>query len=74
MGLKLSAVPGSSPLASPRQSEVLWKEVLALRQSHGRQRKATAKVGLCLLPPTPRKVPFSRDQAQSLMNVCFLFS
>ncbi|XP_049643375.1 heat shock factor protein 4 [Suncus etruscus] len=34
-----------------QQSEVLWKEVLALRQSHGRQRKATAKLIQCFIGP-----------------------
>lgn len=51
-------------LPFPRQNEILWREVVTLRQSHSQQHRVIGKVFLCpnfLSPPlltTPHLHPF----------------
>lgn len=44
------------PRLFPRQNEILWREVVTLRQSHGQQHRVIGKV--FLFPhPTPERPP-----------------
>ncbi|XP_049559707.1 heat shock factor protein 4 isoform X2 [Orcinus orca] len=39
------------PRLSPRQNEILWREVVTLRQSHGQQHRVIGKLIQCLFGP-----------------------
>lgn len=45
-----SQMPQHPPAPSRRQNEILWREVVTLRQSHGQQHRVIGKV---FLSPTP---------------------
>lgn len=45
------------PPPSPRQNEILWREVVTLRQSHGQQHRVIGKVLLLPAPPTRTLLP-----------------
>lgn len=61
-------MPQHLPTPSPRQNEILWREVVTLRQSHSQQHRVIGKVFLCsyssscplldapYLHPSPSKV------------------
>ena len=44
------------PRLFPRQNEILWREVVTLRQSHGQQHRVIGKVFLSP-DPTPERTP-----------------
>lgn len=49
-----SQMPQHPPTPSRRQNEILWREVVTLRQSHGQQHRVIGKVSLS---PTPLPSP-----------------
>lgn len=75
-------MPQHPPAPSPRQNEILWREVVTLRQSHGQQHRVISKVFLSLHPTfsTPEHPlsqssnPPGRRGPKDELTLCFLFS
>lgn len=57
------------PRLFPRQNEILWREVVTLRQSHGQQHRVIGKVFLCP-DPTPERIPPTPSPGSPLEVSC----
>ncbi|KAF7482535.1 heat shock factor protein 4 [Marmota monax] len=79
-------MPQHPPTPAPRQNEILWREVVTLRQSHGQQHRVIGKLIQCLFGPlqagpssagTKRKLSLMLDEGNSCptpakFNACSL--